>query len=83
MIKFLRNRGVFIYVKRYEMFSLYEIRMYIHIYSIICIWILGYIIENKDIGEEDTNNLIRLFMRYYDDIIGNSYIYLDEDDVLD
>jgi hypothetical protein len=65
------------------MFSLYEIRMYIHIYSIICIWILGYIIENKDIGEEDRNNLIRLFMRHYDDIIGNIYIYLDEDVVLD
>ena len=57
--------------------------MYIHIYSIICIWILGYIIENKDIGEEDRNNLIRLFMRHYDDIIGNIYIYLDEDVVLD
>ncbi len=57
--------------------------MYIHIYSIICIWILGYIIEDKDIREEDTNNLIRLFMRHYDDIIGNSYIYLDEDVVFD
>ena len=57
--------------------------MYIHIYSIICIWILGHIIENKDIGEEDMNNLIRLFKRNHGDIIGNSYIYLDEDVVFD
>jgi hypothetical protein len=57
--------------------------MYIHIYGIICIWILGYIIDNKDIGEEDMNRLVRLFIRNNSHIIDNNYIYLGDEVVLD
>jgi len=52
--------------------------MYIHIYSIISIWILGNMIEGRNISDEDIENLIELLISNYRDIIDNRYIYLDE-----
>jgi hypothetical protein len=40
-------------------FSLYQIRMYIHIYTIVALWLISHLIDDKMPTVDDTNNFMK------------------------
>jgi hypothetical protein len=40
-------------------FSLYQIKMYIHIYTIVALWLISHLVDEKMPTLDDTNNFIK------------------------